>query len=249
MRREDGAWVLDEAALEEAFARGARLLVLCNPHNPIGKVYGRDELARIAAIAARFDARVFADEIHAPIVYPGHRHVPYASVSEQAARQAITAVSASKAWNLAGLKCAQLVFTRDEDLALWRRIGLFAGHSTATPGVIAHTTAWREGDAWLARVLEYLEGNRALLGQLLRERLPQLHWIAPQGTYLAWLDCRALPLEMPPHAFFRRRARVALTDGAECGTGGEGHVRLNFAMPRPLLREAIERMAEAAASL
>jgi len=249
MRREDGAWVLDEAALEEAFARGARLLVLCNPHNPIGKVYGRDELARIAAIAARFDARVFADEIHAPIVYPGHRHVPYASVSEQAARQAITAVSASKAWNLAGLKCAQLVFTRDEDLALWRRIDLFAGHSTATPGVIAHTAAWREGDAWLARVLEYLEGNRALLGQLLRERLPQLHWIAPQGTYLAWLDCRALPLEMPPHAFFRRRARVALTDGAECGTGGEGHVRLNFAMPRPLLREAIERMAEAVASL
>ena len=132
------------------------------------------------------------------------------------------------------------MFTRDEDLALWRRIGLFAGHSTATPGVIAHTAAWREGDAWLARVLEYLEGNRALLGQLLRERLPQLHWIAPQGTYLAWLDCSGLGLE---------RSRVALTDGAECGTGGEGHVRLNFAMPRPLLREAIERMAEAVASL
>jgi len=249
MLREDGGWRLDEAALEAAFAAGARLLVLCNPHNPIGKVYARGELQRIAGLAERHGARVFADEIHAPLVFGGHRHVPYASVSPEAARQAITAVSASKAWNLAGLKCAQLVFTREADLDHWRRIGHFAGHATATPGVVAHTAAWREGDAWLAQVLEYLHGNRALLGQLLRERLPQVGWIAPQGTYLAWLDCRPLRLPLPPHAFFRRRARVALTDGAECGSGGEGHVRLNFAMPRPLLREALERMAEAVAAL
>ena len=249
MRREDDGWMLDEGVLEQAFASGARMLLLCNPHNPIGKVYRREELGRIAAIAARHDVRVFADEIHAPLVYAGQRHVPYAMVSDQAADQAITAVSASKAWNLAGLKCAQLLFTRQGDLRRWRELGHFAGNSTATLGVVAHTAAWREGDAWLQGVLGYLQGNRELLGRLLRERLPQVVCIAPQGTYLAWLDCRALPLDSPPHVFFRRHARVALTDGGECGHGGEGYVRLNFAMPRPLLVEAIERMATAVASL
>jgi cystathionine beta-lyase len=248
LRRDDG-WLLDETALEQAFAAGARMLLLCNPHNPIGKVYPREELQRIAAIAARHDARVFADEIHAPLVYPGQRHVPYATVSDEAARQAITAVSASKAWNLAGLKCAQLLFTRDDDLRHWREIGHFAGNSTATLGVVAHTAAWRDGDPWLDGVLGYLEGNRETLGRLLREHLPQLGYVEPQGTYLAWLDCRALPLEVAPHLFFRRHAQVALTDGGECGQGGEGHVRLNFAMPRPLLVETVERMAKAVATL
>jgi cystathionine beta-lyase len=224
------------------------MLLLCNPHNPIGKVYSRGELRRIAAIAAGHDARVFADEIHAPLVYEGHRHVPYATVSDDAARQAITAVSASKAWNLAGLKCAQLVFTRPDDLRRWREIGHFAGNSTSTPGVIAHTAAWRDGDAWLGPVLGYLQGNRDLLGRLLREHLPKVGYIEPQGTYLAWLDCRALELDTTPQLFFRRHAQVALTDGAECGHGGEGHVRLNFAMPRPLLVEAITRMAAAVAA-
>lgn len=249
MLRDGPGWTLDEAALEQAFAGGARMLLLCNPHNPIGKVYTREELQRIAAIAARHDARVFADEIHAPLLYPGQRHVPYATVSEEAARQAITAVSASKAWNLAGLKCAQLLFTRDDDLRQWRQIGHFAGNSTATLGVVAHTAAWREGDEWLKGVLGYLRGNRELLGRLLRERLPQVGYVEPQGTYLAWLDCRALPLEVAPHLFFRRHAQVALTDGGECGQGGEGHVRLNFAMPRPLLGEAVERMARAVGEL
>ena len=249
MLRGEGGWSLDEAALDAAFAAGARMLLLCNPHNPIGKVYARAELQRIATIAARHDARVFADEIHAPLVYPGHRHVPYATVSADAARQAITAVSASKAWNLAGLKCAQLVFTRPDDLQRWREVGHFAGNSTSTLGVVAHTAAWRDGDAWLEPVLGYLQGNRDLLGRLLRQHLPQVGYIEAQGTYLAWLDCRALRLDGAPHLFFRRHARVALTDGAECGEGGEGHVRLNFAMPRPLLVEAVQRMAAAVAAV
>lgn len=249
MQRTRAGWSLDEAALEQAFAGGARMLLLCNPHNPIGKVYSRGELQRIATIAGRHDARVFADEIHAPLIYDGHRHVPYATLSADAARQAITAVSASKAWNLAGLKCAQLVFTWPDDLQRWRELGHFAGNSTSTLGVIAHAAAWRDGDAWLEPVLGYLQGNRDLLGRLLRQHLPQVGYIEAQGTYLAWLDCRALRLDGAPHLFFRRHARVALTDGAECGDGGEGHVRLNFAMPRPLLVEAVERMAAAVAAL
>ena len=247
MRRDDNGWRLEEDALDAAFAGGARMLLLCNPHNPIGKVYEREELLRIAAIVQRHDARVFADEIHAPLVFDGHHHLPYAALSAETAQQAITAVSASKAWNLAGLKCAQWIFTRASDLQHWRAIGHFAGGATSTPGVIAHTAAWSEGDGWRREVMDYLHGNRELLGRLLRERLPQVGYLPPQGTYLAWLDCRALGLEQPPHLFFRRHAHVAMTDGGECGDGGEGHVRLNFAMPRPLLAEAVERMADAVA--
>lgn len=249
LARTDGGWELDFAGLEAAFAAGARGYLLCNPHNPTGRVFTEAEQRALAEVVDRHGVRVFADEIHAPLVYPGHRHVPYATVSADAARQAITAVSASKAWNLAGLKCAQLVFTRPDDLQRWREVGHFAGNSTSTLGVVAHTAAWRDGDAWLEPVLGYLQGNRDLLGRLLRQHLPQVGYIEAQGTYLAWLDCRALRLDGAPHLFFRRHARVALTDGAECGDGGEGHVRLNFAMPRPLLVEAVERMAAAVAAL
>lgn len=248
MQASDGQWRLDEDALDAAFAAGARLLILCNPHNPLGKVYTRAELEGIARIVGRHGGRVFSDEIHAPLVFSGQRHVPYAALGGDAAAQAITAVSASKAWNLAGLKCAQMIFSHAPDLQRWQQVGLLAGHSTATPGVVAHTVAWRHGEAWLQHVLAYLEGNRALLDGMLRTRLPPLAWTAPDGTYLAWIDCRALDLPSSPAAFFRRHARVALTDGADCGPGGAGHVRLNFAMPRPLLREALERMADALAT-
>lgn len=245
MHRTGSGWELDEDVLDAAFAGGARMLLLCNPHNPIGKVYTGAELERIAAIVARHDGRVFSDEIHAPLVFDGARHTPYAALGGKAARQAITAVSASKAWNLAGLKCAQLVFTRDADLQQWRRLGHFGGNSTSTPGVIAQTAAWREGDPWRLQVMDYLQDNRDLLGRLLRAHLPQVDWLAPDGTYLAWLDVRPLGLGPGPARFFREHAKVALTDGSECGEAGEGHVRLNFAMPRPLLEEAVRRMAAA----
>ena len=238
-------WEFDYDALNDAFAAGAGLLVLCNPHNPIGRVFNHDELRRIAEMATHHGVRVFADEIHAPLTYTGHRHVPYASVSDAAAAHAVTATSASKAWNIPGLKCAQLLLTQEQDRRTWQRIGLLAGHGTATPGVLANIAAYREGGAWLRGVLDYLEGNRALLGNLLREHLPQVGYVEPEGTYLAWLDCRPLDLPLPAHRLFRRDAQVALTRGEDCGDAGAGHVRLNFAMPRPILREVVERMAHA----
>lgn len=247
LRTQDG-WQMDEAGLDAAFAGGAGLLLLCNPHNPIGKVYTRDELARISAIVARHDARVFADEIHAPLVFEGQRHVPYAALNEAAARQAITAVSASKMWNLAGLKCAQLVLTNDQDRARWRRIGHRVNDATATFGVIAHTAAWAQGEPWRQQVLPYLQGNRDLLTRHLAAHLPQIGYLPAQGTYLAWLDCRALALSPTPQAFFRQHARVAMTDGADCGDGGQGHVRLNFGLPRPLLMQALAQMTQAVAA-
>lgn len=246
LRTQDG-WQMDEAGLDAAFAAGAGLLLLCNPHNPIGKVYTRDELARISAIVDRHGARVFSDEIHAPLVFEGQQHVPYAAVNEVAATHAISAISASKMWNLAGLKCAQLVFTRDEDRTLWRRIGHRVNDATATWGVIAHTAAWTQGEPWRQQVLPYLQGNRDLLTQHLAAHLPQIGYSPAQGTYLAWLDCRALALPPTPQAFFRQHAHVAMTDGADCGDGGQGHVRLNFALPRPLLMQALTQMTQAVA--
>lgn len=243
MLREGEGWVMDEAGLDAAFAQGAGLLLLCNPHNPIGKVFSREELLRISAIVERHGARVFSDEIHAPLVFEGAQHVPYAALNETAAQQAITAVSASKMWNLAGLKCAQFVFTRDTDRALWRKIGHRVNDATATFGVIAQTVAWAQGEPWRQQVLAYLQGNRDLLAQELAEQLPQVGHIPAQGTYLAWLDCRALALTPSPQPFFLQQAKVALTDGRDCM--GEGHVRFNFALPRPLLAQAVHQMAQA----
>ena len=195
------------------------------------------------AFVERHGARVFADEIHAPLVFAPHRHLPYAAVNADAAAQAITATSASKGWNLPGLKCAQLILTNDDDQRRWRAMEPLAGHATATLGVIGNTVAYREAGDWLAEVLAYLAGNRALLMQRVRDEMPGIACREPEGTYLAWLDCRTLG--PGPHAPRFRAAGVALTDGADCGRGGEGFVRINFAMPRPLLEEALTRMAGA----
>ena len=237
-------WEFDFDALDAAFADGAGLAILCNPHNPLGRVFTHAELGRFSELAERHGVRVFSDEIHAPLVFAPHRHVPYASLGEAAARQAITATSASKGWNLAGFKCAQLILTNDDDLAEWRRMHPLAGHATSTPGVIANTAAYRHGGAWLDSVMGYLQGNRDLLAATLAERMPDVGYRVPEGTYLAWLDCRALKLDAPAKLMFRK-AGVALTDGAECGDAGAGFVRFNFALPRPILREALDRMANA----
>lgn len=246
-RLHDGAWRMDMQAIDDALGQGARMVILCNPHNPTGRVYDRDELLALSEVVERHGARVFADEIHAPLVFRGHRHLPYATVSTAAAAHAFIALSASKAWNLAGLKCAQLVFGNDADHARWQRISLLAGHGVSAMGMIASVAAWRKGGPWLARTLDYLHGNRDVLLETLATQLPGATCIAPQGTYLAWIDCRGLPspVDRLPAGFFLRHARVALTEGRDCGEAGSGFARMNFAMPRPVLRQALARMGDA----
>jgi cysteine-S-conjugate beta-lyase len=234
----------DLDALDAAFAAGANLLILCNPHNPVGRVLTEAEMRAIAAVVQRHGGRVFSDEIHAPLVFPGHRHVPYASLSPVTAGHTITATSASKAWNLPGLKCAQLVLSNDADRETWTRVGLLPEHGAATLGVIANTAAYTDGGPWLAGVLDYLDGNRRLLAEHISELLPGVGYAPPEGTYLGWLDFRATgPAEPAP--YFLEKAGVAMTDGALCGEAGRGFGRLNFALPRPLLRQAVERIAAA----
>jgi cystathionine beta-lyase len=244
---------LDLAGIDAAFKRGGHLLVLCNPCNPVGRVYTRQELADLAEVVDANNGLVFADEIHAPLIYPGAAHVPYASISEVTAEHTVTATAASKGWNLPGLKCAQLILTNDIDAATWAEEGLTFEHGASTLGVHASIAAYRHGGRWLDEAVDYLDGSRRLLAELLAAQLPNVRYRPPDGTYLAWLDCRDLfaalgPSAASPADFFLAEAQVVLTDGAACGDAGAGHVRLNFATPRPILAEMVRRLATATAS-
>ena len=246
VRDPDGRAVLDLAGLTTVLDRvGSAVLVLCNPHNPLGTVATREGLVALSEVAGRYDVRVFADEIHAPITYGERSHVPYATVSPVAAGHAITAMSASKAWNVPGLKCAQLITSNPVDEEHWREIGFFSSVGTGNLGMVAAVAAYRDDGGWFADVLEYLDGSRRLLADLVSEHLPGVRFTSPEATFLAWLDCRELAIEEPLGAFFRSEAGVALTDGLACGQVGAGHVRLNFATPRPILRDVVQQMGEA----
>jgi cystathionine beta-lyase len=251
MATDGGRYVLDLDGVDAAFKRGGHLLILCNPCNPVGRVYGRDELSAVAEVVEANGGRVFADEIHAPLLYPGGTHIPYASLGAATAAHTLTGTAASKGWNLPGLKCAQLLLTNDRDAATWAERGSVFEHSTSTPGVQATTAAYRDGGPWLDDAVAYLDGSRRLLAELLAEHLPDVDYQPPEGTYLAWLDCRALfadrGMGVSPAEFFLAKARVMLTDGAACGDAGRGHVRLNFATPRPILAEIVRRLADATA--
>ena len=243
----DGRMTMDLEAIGRAFDGGAGMVVLCNPHNPLGTVFRPDELLALAEVVSAKGGRVFSDEIHAPLVYRPGRHVPYASVSAAAASHTITAASASKAWNLAGLKCAQVILSNDADAQAWESFGPWAGHGTSTLGVLANTAAYSAGSPWLEQVRDYLDGNRHLLRDLLAEHAPLARMTLPEGTYIALIDLRAYGLEGDLGEWFREHAGVAMTDGAACGQAAVGHVRFVFALPRPLLREAVARIGRALA--
>ncbi|HZK60332.1 MAG TPA: aminotransferase class I/II-fold pyridoxal phosphate-dependent enzyme [Cryobacterium sp.] len=240
-----GRWSHDLAGIDAAFHAGARTLILCNPQNPTGTAIPREELEAIAEIVDRHNGRVFADEIHAPLRYGSTPHIPYASVSAVTARHTITATSASKAWNLPGLKAAQLITSNPADEELYQACGPTILHGASTPGVIAATAAYTDGRGWLAEVIEYLDGNRHALRDLLAEHLPEVKFSLPDATYIAWLDCSGLGIDGSIADFFRAEAGVTLTDGALCGRGYANHVRLIFAMPRPILEQAVRNMADA----
>ncbi|MGH9115246.1 MAG: MalY/PatB family protein [Acidimicrobiales bacterium] len=240
-----GAHRLDYGGIDQAFARGAGTIIVCNPYNPLGRSFSAAEMAELAVVVERHQGRVVSDEVHAPLTYAGSRHVPYASVSGTAARHSLTLVSASKAWNLAGLKCAQIITTNDADEERWQSIPTLRTHGASTVGIRSNIAAFREGAPWLDDALAYLDGNRRLLGDLLGEHLPDVGYTAPEATYLAWLDCRPLGLDTEPADVFLERARVATSPGAAFGAGGAGHVRFNFATSRAILEQAVEAMGAA----
>lgn len=248
-----GRWTLDLAAIDAALTAGARLVVLCNPHNPGGRVFERDELAALAEVIARHEgARVFADEVHAPLLLGDAVHVPYATVSEAAARQALTATSASKAFTLPGLKCAQFIVTNDDDQRIVAEQGPLFGHGTSTLGAVANIAAYRAGGPWLDVFVDYLRGTVAAVADRLATSIPSARFVAPEGSYIGWIDLRdvSFPSRIDPREtdlgeWFRREAGVALTDGRACGAAGAGGVRVILATPRPIALEIVDRMADA----
>lgn len=244
LAHENGRYAYDLDGLQKAFDAGGDLLVLCNPYNPIGRVLTREEMLAISELVERNGGRVFSDEIWAPLVFEG-RHIPYASISETAANHTITATSASKAWNLPGLKCAQLVLSNDKDRERFKELGHFAGHGTSNLGVVANTAAYAQAKPWLEDTLAYLDRNRRALPDLMAEHLPDVGYTMPEGTYISWLDFSRTPAADNPAAFFRDRAGVAMTEGTACGKVGAGHTRFIFATPLPIMQTAIARMGEA----
>lgn len=243
---EDGR--LDFAELESAFDRvteGGRrraAYLLCNPHNPTGTLHTTAELTTVARLSHTYGIRVVADEIHAPLVSPGTRFVPYLTVP--GGENAFCLMSASKAWNLAGLKAALAIAGPDAATEL-AALPEEVSHGPSHVGILAHTAALRDAGPWLDALLTGLDENRRLLSTLLTEHLPAVRYTPAESTYLAWLDCRALPLGDDPASAFLDRGRVALNSGIPFGTGGSGHVRLNLATSGELLAEAVRRMARA----
>ncbi|WP_019872448.1 MalY/PatB family protein [Salinispora oceanensis] len=251
---------IDLAALEEAFrrarTRGRRpAFLLCNPHNPTGVVHRRTELEAVAELASRHGVRVISDEIHAPLALPGADVTPYLTVT--GAQDAFAVTSGSKAWNLAGLKAA-LAIAGPHAAAELARMPEEVSHGPSHLGVVAQTAALRDGGEWLDHLLNGLHANRTRLETLLAEHLPTVGYHRPEGTYLAWLDCRRLgphsaqpdsapgDVSLDPAQLFLERARVALSSGNAFGTGGAGWVRLNFATSPAILTDAVTRMGRAA---
>lgn len=245
--RTAGGWELDFDTLEQAFRSGARAYLLCNPHNPTGRVFSRGDLERIAEIAGRYGIVVVSDENHAPLTLAGAVHTPYVSLGEEVAPNAATVISAAKAWNIAGLKCAVVVAgsgaMRSRLATLPVEVQVRAGHL----GVLAAIAAFREGGPWLQGLLAHLDRNRRLLAQLLNAKLPAVRYVPPEASYLAWLDCTQLNLGANPAAHFLKHGRVALTRGLDFGPNGAGFVRLNMGTSSALLTEAVARMAAAVA--
>ncbi|MBO0776837.1 MAG: aminotransferase class I/II-fold pyridoxal phosphate-dependent enzyme [Actinobacteria bacterium] len=243
-RDETGSYDLDPAAVDAALSEpGAAAYLLCSPHNPTGNVWSRAQLETVADICQRRGAVLLVDEIHAPLALPGARQVPFLSLDHEVTQRAFVFTSASKGWNIPGLKCGLAIAGSDEGVALLteRWEALLAAHL----GVLASQAAFTEGLPWLDAAVAQLAENRALLSRLLAEQLPQAGYAPPQASFLAWLDCRQLGLGPDPAAAFLAKGRVAVSPGTDFGGQGEGFVRLNIGTSPALIEEAVGRMAAA----
>ena len=241
----DDGYEVDLERLRASVDAGTRVILLCNPHNPSGRVLRREELEGIAAVALERDCILVSDEIHQDLVWGDAKHLPIASLSPEIEARTITLTAASKAFNIAGLRCAVAIFGSPE---MQRRFDGLPRHLRGGVGILgieALRAAWHHSQPWLDEVRAYLEANRAFVAGFVRDELSGITLHAPEATYLAWLDCRALDLEPSPYAFFLERAKVALSDGPSFGEVGRGFARLNFATSRAILAEALERMAKA----
>ncbi|WP_372633253.1 MalY/PatB family protein [Cohnella sp.] len=247
----DGRYEIDFELLEEQAAGGAKMLMLCSPHNPGGRVWTREELERIAEICEKHGLLVVADEIHHDLVFSGHKHVPYASLSEACARLSVTCIAPSKTFNLAGLQAAAVIIPNADIRRKYNAaLKTLSIHMESYFGLTATEASYAHGDEWLDQLLVYLEGNRDALLAYAKEHLPMVKAMSPEGTYMVWMDCKEIsdkPQELKRLMF--EKAGVAFSEGSVFGEQGAGYLRVNLACPRSLLLEGLEKFATAVRGL
>ena len=238
-------WSLDFEHLESvASQQDVSALLLCHPHNPSGFVMDKTDLAQVIEIADRHDLLVISDEIHCDLVYAPNEHLPTASISELAAQRTVTLIAATKTFNMAGLRMAFVHTASEKYLPSLQQIRPRMIGGINGLGQVATVAGWQHGDAWLSELVAGLDRNRHLLGELLNDYLPAVHYRLPEATYLAWLDCRELGLGDDPAEIFLAQNKVALSSGPDFGIEGLGYVRLNFATSPKMLQMIVERMAQ-----
>mgnify|MGYP001159917448 FL=1 len=238
-------WSLDFEHLESvASQQDVSALLLCHPHNPSGFVMDKTDLAQVIEIADRHDLLVISDEIHCDLVYAPNEHLPTASISELAAQRTVTLIAATKTFNMAGLRMAFVHTASEKYLPSLQQIRPRMIGGINGLGQVATVAGWEHGDAWLSELVAGLDCNRHLLGELLNDYLPAVHYRLPEATYLAWLDCRELGLGDDPAEIFLAQNKVALSSGPDFGIEGLGYVRLNFATSPKMLQMIVERMAQ-----
>jgi cystathionine beta-lyase len=241
----DGRYEIDFEDFETKIREeNVKLFILCSPHNPVGRVWTKEELTRIGEICLRHQVLVVSDEIHSDFVYPGHVHTVFASINEAFAQNCITCTAPSKTFNLAGLQASNIIIPneglRKRFTETMRKAGIGELNVMA---LAACQAAYEEGEEWLEQLKSYLHGNVSFVGQFLKERLPQIRLIEPEGTYLIWLDFRGLGLNNEDlEDFIVNKAGLWLSAGDMFGREGEGFERMNIACPRAILEQAFNRL-------
>ncbi len=241
----DGQYFIDYDALEWCLTARSRIFMLCNPQNPTGRVFSLEELQKIAEICLRHDIIICSDEIHNDLVFPGRKHIPIASISPEITSKTITLIAPSKTFNIAGLDASVAIITNKELRNQFEsaRKGLLGGVNIL--GLHAARAAYQHGESWLEALLIYLQANRDFTIEFIKNEIPGIKIVKPEGTYLAWLDCRKAGIEGKPGEFFKREVGVIVNEGTWFGKGGEGFVRLNFACPRAILEIGLHKMKDA----
>lgn len=246
----DSRYVMDLDDLEKKFDSRTKLLILCSPHNPVGRVWTENELEKLAELCLQNNVVIISDEIHSDFIYQGYKHIPLASISEDIARNTVTCIAPSKTFNVAGLATGVAIIANPRLREVFNNTLENVGVSTGIFGMVALEAAYRYGEDWLDQLLQYLEENLQFLMEFIERRIPEIKVIRPEGTYLVWLDCRELGLEGSNlKDFMLRKAKVVLNDGSWFGPGGEGFQRINIGCPRSILEKALCRIEKAVRGL
>jgi cystathionine beta-lyase len=238
----DGKYIVDYDRFQQQITDRTKVFILCNPQNPTGRVFRDDELERMAEICLKNNLIICSDEIHCDIIYSGKKHIPIAALDPEIANNTITLIAPSKTFNIAGLKTSVAIIQNPELREKYLRAKRGLVSSINLLGLSATLAAYQHGESWLNELTTYLEGNRNYLVDFIKKEIPEIKISTPEGTYLAWLDCRDANFDDKPYQYFLNHARVALNDGEWFGNGGEGFVRLNFGCPRVTLIEALNRI-------